>query len=103
LWTCCFWHASCGTPAAARTDLRMHVCANLKCVVMWACVRFRVTCELGPGDGECHSLYDIFMLTYVSPKPSTPVDTLDFLTLAGSKLRRFIRHACLDPKNGVCR
>ncbi len=40
---------------------------------------------------------------YVSPKPSTPVDTLDFLTLAGSKSLRFIGHTCLDPIFGVCR
>jgi hypothetical protein len=42
-------------------------------------------------------------INYVSPKPSTPVHTLHFLTLAGSKLPRFIRHACLDPICGVCR
>jgi hypothetical protein len=40
-------------------------------------------------------------INYGLPKPSTPVDTLDFLTLAGSKLPRFIRHACLDPIFGV--
>ncbi len=37
-----------------------------------------------------------YLVKYVSPKPSTPVDTLDFLTLAGPKLPRPFRHACLD-------